>query len=350
MPGSELGGLPRLRLDRRRQILGALFVAGAIVALYIALPRLAGLDATWRRIDDGDPSWLAAALGFELLSFAAYVAVFRAVFARDDSPIGWRASYQITMAGLAATRLLATGGAGGIALTVWALRRSGLPRRRVAVRMTAFLVLLYGVFMGALLLCGIALSSGALPGSDPFALTVVPAIFGAAVIVAAVSFTAVPPGLGEHRSGRLARRLAAVPATVGEGVREALRLLRTRDWRLAGALGWWAFDVAVLWASLRAFGASPPVAVVVMAYFVGMLGNLLPLPGGVGGVDGGMIAALIGFGVPGGEAIVAVLTYRAFAFWLPTIPGAVAYAQLLRTVQVWDRAPRQTGRSAHAAG
>ena len=72
-----------------------------------------------------------------------------------------------------------------------------------------------------------------------------------------------------------------------------------------------------------------------MAYFVGMLGNLLPLPGGVGGVDGGMIGALIAFGVDGGLAVVAVLTYRAFAFWLPTIPGAIAYFQLRRTVARW---------------
>ena len=341
----EPEGAPHLRLDRRRLLLSAVFVVAAIAVLYVALPRIAGLDATWRRLDDGDPAWLVAALAFELLSFASYVAVFRAVFARPDSPIGWRASYQITMAGLAATRLLATAGAGGVALTVWALRRSGLSRRRVAVRMTAFLVLLYSVFMGALLLVGTGLSSGALPGPEPFGLTVVPALFAAGVIVAALSFTAVPPGLGEHRAGRLARRLAAVPATVGDGVREAIRLLRTRDWRLAGAAGWWAFDVAVLWASLRAFGAEPAVAVVVMAYFVGMLGNVLPLPGGVGGVDGGMIGALIGLGVASGEAIVGVLTYRAFAFWLPTIPGIAAYVQLVRTVRTWDH-----DRQAHAAG
>jgi uncharacterized protein (TIRG00374 family) len=72
-----------------------------------------------------------------------------------------------------------------------------------------------------------------------------------------------------------------------------------------------------------------------MAYFTGMLGNLLPLPGGIGGVEGGMIGALIAFGVPGGLAVVAVLSYRAFAFWLPTIPGAVAYLQLRHTVDRW---------------
>ena len=88
-----------------------------------------------------------------------------------------------------------------------------------------------------------------------------------------------------------------------------------------------------------------------MGYFVGMLGNLLPLPGGVGGVDGGMIGAFIGFGVDDGLAVVAVLTYRAFAFWLPTIPGAIAFFQLRRTVTRWREEPdgdRGRGRTAVA--
>jgi uncharacterized protein (TIRG00374 family) len=102
---------------------------------------------------------------------------------------------------------------------------------------------------------------------------------------------------------------------------------------------WWAFDVAVLWASFRAFGAPPPVAVVVLAYFVGTLGNLLPLPGGVGGVDGGIIAVLLGFGVAPGLAVLAVLTHRVFAFWLPTVPGGIAYVQLRRTVGRWEADP-----------
>jgi uncharacterized protein (TIRG00374 family) len=86
-----------------------------------------------------------------------------------------------------------------------------------------------------------------------------------------------------------------------------------------------------------------------MGYFVGMLGNLLPLPGGVGGVDGGMIGAFIGFGVDDGLAVVAVLTYRAFAFWLPTIPGAIAFFQLRRTVARWrEEREREHGRGTAA--
>jgi uncharacterized protein (TIRG00374 family) len=80
---------------------------------------------------------------------------------------------------------------------------------------------------------------------------------------------------------------------------------------------------------------------VIMSYFVGMLGNVLPLPGGIGGVDGAMIGAFSAFGISPPLAVVSVLAYRAFAFWLPTFPGAVAYLQLRRTVHRWRDA--QTG-------
>jgi uncharacterized protein (TIRG00374 family) len=112
-------------------------------------------------------------------------------------------------------------------------------------------------------------------------------------------------------------------------------------------VAWWGFDIATLWACFHAYspGNPPPAAVIVMAYFVGMLANTLPLPGGIGGVDGGMIGAFIAFDVSGGYATVAVLTYRAFAFWLPTVPGAVAYFQLRRTVAGW----RNEGRATKAA-
>jgi uncharacterized membrane protein YbhN (UPF0104 family) len=313
------------------------FAAAAAIGLYLLLPQLAGLDETWRRLGRGDPWWLAAALGFEVLSYGCYVVVFRAVLARGNDRISLRASYEISLAGVAATRLFAAGGAGGIALTAWALRGSGQPARRVATSLTAFFVLLYSVFMAALLLGGAGLYLGVLPGRAPLGLTVVPAAFGGAAIGLALAFTLVPGDLDRRtrHGGRAFRLLTAVPATIGSGVRGALALLRSRDPRLAGALGWWAFDIAVLWACLHAFGAPPAIAVVVMAYFVGMLGNLVPLPGGIGGVEAGMIGALIGFGVATGLAIVAVLAYRAFAFWLPLIPGSIAYVRLLQRVHRW---------------
>jgi uncharacterized protein (TIRG00374 family) len=344
--------MPRVRFTRRRVLASGLFVVSTVAFLYFVLPKLLGLRDTWNRIQHGNAWWLALAAVLEVCSFLGYVALFRAVFVRGPSRIGWRASYEITMAGLAATRLFASAGAGGIALTAWALRRSGLAPRVVACRMIAFMALLYAVYMGTLVIVGLGLYLEILPGGGSFALTVVPAIFGAAVIVLFLAVSMVPDDFDRlvrrwthgGRFGKLAERLAAAPAAAASGVRTAIDLVRTRDPNLLGALAWWGFDIAVLWACFHAFGGSPPTAVVVMAYFIGMVGNTLPLPGGIGGVDGGMIGAFSAFGVPVQLAVVSVLAYRGFAFWLPTLPGGIAYLQLRRTVARWReaRAPSYT--------
>jgi uncharacterized protein (TIRG00374 family) len=340
--------MPRVRLTRGRLIATLVFVASVLAFLYFVLPKLLGLHETWHRIEHGNVWWFGAAFVFELLSFFGYIILFRGVFIRGHSRIDWSESYQITMASLAATRLFAAAGAGGIALTAWALRRSGMGARTVACRMIAFMALLYGVYMITLVVVGVGLYLGVIPGEAPFAITIVPAIFGFIVIVLFLGISMLPADatrlVGSRvtrpaRVARLAVRLADASATAGRGVRTAIDLVRARHPSLLGAVAWWGFDIAVLWACFHAFGGSPPKGVIVMSYFVGMLANTLPLPGGIGGVDGGMIGAFTAFGVDVELSVVAVLAYRAFAFWLPTLPGAVAYLQLRRTVQRWSAEP-----------
>jgi uncharacterized membrane protein YbhN (UPF0104 family) len=318
---------PSLGLSRRRV---ALLLGGGLLAtasLALLLPAFGDVPDALRRVGAADPRWLLAALGFEAVSFLGHIVLFRAVAVDGGSRIGMRASAEITFAGHAATRLFATAGAGGVALTAWAMRKSGMTRRDVASRMTTFLVLLYAVYMLALVVGGLGLYLGLLPGSAPLAMTLIPAGFGALVIATALSLPLV------------AKRFAKV-APIADGVRSSLRLARRGDPGLLGALLWWAGDIAALWACFKAFGVAPPVAVVVVAYFVGMFANTLPLPGGVGGVDGGMVAALVAFGADPSLAVLAVLAYRFFAFWLPIVPGAVAWVSLRRTVARWEgRAP-----------
>lgn len=309
----------------------------ALGVLYVLVPRIAGFDETWQRLARGNPWWLLVALGCELCSFTGYVVLFRHVFRHEAPQIGWVASWRISLAGVAATRLLAAGGAGGIALTAWALHRAGMSGRRVATQLTAFLVLLYAVYMAALVLAGVGLRSGLLSGPAPFALTLVPAAFGGLAIVVALFATRLPDGDGRvapppgaPRRVRLVAALVRGVTALGEGVRAAVALLRRRDPALLGALAWWAFDVAALWACLAAFGAEAQGGVVVMAYFVGTLANLLPVPGGVGAVEGGVIGALVALGTPVGPAIAGVLAYRVAALWLPAIAGVLAYVQLMR--------------------
>ena len=352
--------MPRVRLTRRQVVAFAVFVFSAVAFLYFVLPKLTDAGATVHRIERGNTWWIVFGVVLESLSFGGYVLLFRSVFVVREHPhshlerIGWLESYEITMAGLVATRLFAAAGAGGVALTAWALRRSGMEPRLVACRMVAFIVILYVIYAGSLLIDGLGLGTGLFPGGGSFAITYVPAIVAAVLFAGAGALTLLPGDIERRMarsasgSGRLTHWLAratTVPALTASGVRTALEVIRSRDAGLLGALAWWGFDIAVLWAMFHAFGSPPPFTVIWMAYFVGTLGNLLPLPGGLGGVEGGMIGAFAAFGVNLELSVVAVLSYRAISFWLPTLPGAIAYFQLRRTVARW-REDESAGASA----
>jgi len=210
-----------------------------------------------------------------------------------------------------------------------------------------------------LLIDGVGLYGGAWPGKAPFAITIVPAIFGLSVIIIFMCVSLLPRDVdrlvasrseGKGLTGGVARRLATVPSAAATGIRTAIALVRSGDPGLLGAIAWWGFDIATLWACFHAFGYSPPEGVIVMAYFVGWIANTLPLPGGIGGVEGGLIGAFSAFGVNIQVAVVAVLAYRVFSFWLPTIPGAIAYFQLRRTVHRWGEADAADNPGGHAPG
>ena len=150
------------------------------------------------------------------------------------------------------------------------------------------------------------------------------------------------------RFGAIAQRLATAPATLAQGTRTAIAFVRhpsSGALAVGGAIGFWAANIAILWASFHAFDVSVPLGVVVQGFFLGMLANLIPFaPGGVGAVDAGMIGAFVLFGLPSEEVFAAVLTYRVIAFWLPIPPGIIAFFQLRKTVQRWQA----EGRSAPA--
>jgi uncharacterized protein (TIRG00374 family) len=350
----EVGAFQALLQDRRRLLFGVAGVAIVIVAIYVVLPKLVGLDDALKKLDDAVWYWIVIAIGANVLAFLAYTMLFRGILGgiKADAVqrrLDLRASYQITMAGLAATRLFSAAGAGGIVLTYWALRKAGMPRRRSACRMVAFLVLLYGVYLIALILFGILLRTGVLPGDDPFGGTVVPAAVAAGVIVVFLAIALIPQDVERrlhsfssgYRRKRLLVRLASGPATVATGVRTAIACVRHPSrgaLAVGGAVGFWAANIAVLWASFEAFGGDVPFAVLVQGFFVGLTANLIPSPfGGVGSVDAGMIGAFVLFGIDDSIVFPAVLTYRVIAFWLPIPPGIVAFLQLRTTVARWDR-------------
>jgi uncharacterized protein (TIRG00374 family) len=126
-------------------------------------------------------------------------------------------------------------------------------------------------------------------------------------------------------------------ALVG-GSAEAVQILRERNLLvITGTIGYWAWDNAVIWATFHAFGLSPSLAVILMGYLIGQLGGLLPLPGGLGGIDGGLIGTLIVYGTPAAATAAAVLVYRVILFWLPLMVGTVAFVSLRRGLNNPDR-------------
>jgi uncharacterized protein (TIRG00374 family) len=343
-------GAPSFFQDPRRLVMTGLGVLAMFAIIYVALPNVIGLQDAIDKFSEGEWQWIAVAVGFNALAFAAYVALFRGVIGENLVHLDWRESYQITMAGLAASRLLSAGGAGGVLLSYWALRKAGMQRAEAARRMVAFLVVLYSFYVLAVIVCGVLLRAGVLPGEAPVSVTVVPAAIAGGIGLAVVLIALIPGDLqgrvtfsGNSRIMKLVAKLSAVPATISTGVRTALGFVRSPSkggLAVSGAVGFWAANIGILWASFMAFGEAVPIGVIVMGFFVGMAANLAPDPAGVGAVDGGLIGAFVIFGLPASTVIAAVLIYRLIAFWLPLPPGIVAFLQLRRTVARWEREGR----------
>ena len=215
-----------------------------------------------------------------------------------------------------------------------------MPAERIASRSVAFFIIKSSVNFVAVAVLGTVMALGLVGPELSLWLTAVPAV-GATLVIAAV--LVVPRlGVGRARAGRrgadaqggaarCARRWWAEPARRCRSCARAIVLV------IAGAVGYWALDNAVLWATFHAFGYSPPITVVLMGYLIGQLGGLLPLPGGLGGIDGGLIGTLIVYGTPAAVTTAAVLVYRVILFWLPLLVGGVAFISLRRGLNKPDR-------------
>jgi hypothetical protein len=196
----RVSGMGAMLSDRRRLTFGVLLIVALVAAIYVLLPRVVGLDNELARISDAAWYWVVIAIAFNVAAFVAYVALFRGVLGGSGASavrerLDFRASYQITMAGLAATRIFSAAGAGGIVLTYWALRKAGMARRRSACRMVAFLVVMYSVYALALIVFGILLRTGVLAGDAPVAGTIVPAGLAGGAMLVATLIALIPDGL-----------------------------------------------------------------------------------------------------------------------------------------------------------
>jgi uncharacterized protein (TIRG00374 family) len=311
----------------RRRALQAIAALAVLVLIFVLAP---GLGQVRNKLDGADPAWLGLALALEGLSFGSYIVMFGPIFCTG---LGRRRSWQIGGSELAMGSLVPASGAGGLALGAWVLHRGGMGGRRIARRSVAFFLIKSGVNFLAVAVLGVVMALGVGPHFSP-ALTILPAALAALVIaiVAAMPLLGTgdepPPDASKVRRASSETRRAVI-----HGISEASKIVRSGNWRvLAGSVGYWAFDNAVLWATFHAFGLSPALTVVLMGYLIGQLGGLLPIPGGIGGITGGLIGTLVVYGAPAAGTAAAVLAYQVILFWLPLIVGGIAFAELRRNM------------------
>jgi uncharacterized membrane protein YbhN (UPF0104 family) len=313
-PGADVAAIGSRAL--RGRLIGLAVSALAIASLLLAVP---ALNRAVSEIGQMRPDWIAAAVALEIASCAGFVVVFRAFF---DAVPG-RLARRVAWAEAGSGALLPGGGLTGYALGGVLLHRAGLDRRRIVILSGGLFWLTTAVNAVGVATGAVLLMTGAGDGPRDFLHAGLP-------LVVAVACTALVLILA-----LLARNTGRDWQTaLGEGVQQAARTARHPTWRLLGAAGYLGLDIAVLWCTFRALGTTPSVGALILGYLIGYVATMIPIPGGIGVLEGGLASALVLYGTPATETIAAVLVYHAIAFWVPSLGGLLAYLQLRSPLEV----------------
>jgi len=330
-------------LDARHLLIRVAEIAAVIAVVVIAISALPGLDDVRSRLAGVEPAWVVAVALAEVGSCFGYLLAFRSTFCAG---ILWRLSYDIAMAEQAANTLLPAGGAGGLALGVWALRQAGMPTGHIGRRTVAFFVITSAANFFALILVGIGVFAGIVPGRGSAWLTLVPALITALGVLLVGLSPRLLRALGKrgadadphHWRGRARLAVRAWLTAGADGVDQAIVLLRSHSvGAIAGSFSYMAFDIAALGFAFAAVGPVPSFGVLVLGYLIGQLGNLIPVPGGIGGTEGALIGVFALYGVNLTVATAAVLLYRLFQLVVPAALGSPAFVLLRRRLVRSDR-------------
>ncbi|HEY2650361.1 MAG TPA: YbhN family protein [Solirubrobacteraceae bacterium] len=298
-----------------------LVLAGAlVVGLLLAVPGLKGVATT---VSHMKIQWVVVAIVLEVLSCASYVLAFLQVFARAPLRLGARVALSEEAFGAA----VSLGGVGSLAVGGWLMVERGAPAGRIAQRSAVLFLYTSAINVITLILAGLGLFLG-LPGPSNPLLSILPAAVGAVVLVLFLLLPRYVDRIGRRvKPGKLHTFLTETAVSV----RDTERLMFHPDWRIVGAIGYLWFDIAVLFVCFVAAGHTPPLAPVVLAYQIGYLSNFIPVPGGIGVLDGSLIGMLVIYGLGGTVATAATLTYHAISLWVPAVWGTIAFVVLQKT-------------------
>jgi uncharacterized membrane protein YbhN (UPF0104 family) len=322
-PGPRPRELRRSRLRRLQRgsvaarLLTIVVLVAALVSLLLEIP---GLSTVASEISHLSGGWLILALALELASCASFVVVFRHFFrtvpARPARDLAW------TEMGSGA--LLPGGGVGSLAVGGWLLHLAGMPTRKIVRNSAGLFFLTSAVNVAALIGGGLLLATGLSTGRHDLLRAGLPLLAGLVAVALVLAIA------GLRRRPRPLFADSSSAAQLLSGIDAAAHALRHPSWRLLGAIGYLGFDIAVLWATLSGVGYSAPLAVLILGYIIGYLANLIPVPGAVGVLEGGLAGTLVLYGAPITEATAGVLIYHAIAFWIPSMGGLLGYRRLRR--------------------
>jgi uncharacterized membrane protein YbhN (UPF0104 family) len=306
----------------RNGIISLVVLVILVGALVLAVP---GLQDVSDRLKEVDPGWIVLAVVLEIASCAGYVLVFRRIFYRIPALLAIR----VALSEMAFGAVLPVGGAGGIAVGAWVVKAKGGSVRRFVERSAVLFLITSGVNAATLALAGLLVGAGVLHAPHHVTLGLIPGLVAAGGVAL---FWFVPSLAGRFALVEDAGRGVRWLHTTSGVVREAKDEIRHPSWRLGGAVAYLWCDIAMLWVAFRAFGDAPPVGALTLAFLIGYLGNVIPVPGGIGALDGGLTAALVLFGSDPASAAAAVLVYHAIVLWIPTLLGTIAFLRLRPTI------------------
>jgi uncharacterized membrane protein YbhN (UPF0104 family) len=310
----------KARRSLRNGFITLILAAALAAGLLLAVPGLKGVSTA---VSNMKTQWVLVAVFLEVLSCASYIVVFLQVFSRAPFRVGARVALSEEAFGAA----VALGGVGSLAVGAWLMVERGAPAGRIAERSAVLFLYTSAINVITLILAGLGLFLG-LPGPHNLLLSILPAAVGTLVLVLFLLLPRYVDRIGARLGpGRLHTFLTETAHTV----RDTKRLVFRPDWRIVGAFGYLWFDIAVLWACFAAAGHAPPLAPLVLAYQIGYLSNFIPVPGGIGVLDGSLIGMLVLYGVGGTVATAATLVYHAISLWVPAVWGTIAFVVLQKT-------------------
>jgi uncharacterized membrane protein YbhN (UPF0104 family) len=334
----EQRAVPRSGRARARLRLFAVLIIGALSVGALVL--VAPPSQVIRTISHMNPAWLVAAVALELGSCLSFVVVFRRFFPEPPPPAG----RQVAWIAMGAGAVLPGGNFSSAAATGWLLRDHGIGARRLVERCGAMLCFftLFGFFINGV--AGAALLVGIGRGPHDLEHAGLPILVSLFVIGTAVAAMLI--GRRYHERAPKAARSAAASL---EG---AWSSVSRPHWRMLGAAGYLWLDMAALWAACRATGHPVDVMALSVAYFVGYLATMIPMPAGLGVLDSGLAGALVLYGFSPAAAVGAVLVYHAISIWVPGTGGLIAWMPTRgrHRAQAGDDLPALGTEAALAAG